>query len=324
LPSNEHCGSFAASPLDYQTAVECRMASEIALSVILTTYERPRHLERSLISLALQRDMAGRFEVIVADDGSQDRTRDVVASFLPKSNFPLKFISHPHRGFRVALCRNDGVRASTAPYLLFSDSDCLFPPDHLAKHLQARRPGVVRAGNCLRLEREVTERIDVAAIMSEAYRRWVTRDERRRLFRKWVKEQYYQLRRHNTKPKVTGCNIGISRRDLETVNGFDETFVGWGCEDDDLAFRLRKAGIRVASALGYTHAYHMWHPTDPTTPEKWTDGPNVGRLQRLDRPIRCRAGLVQVQNPETLGPNSPVAGVPELPRRSRRPTMHPA
>jgi glycosyltransferase involved in cell wall biosynthesis len=272
------------------------MTSELELSVILTTYQRPAHLERSLVSLALQRGMAGRFEVIVADDGSQDRTAEVVARFQTKANFPLKLITHPHQGFRVARCRNDGVRASTAPYLLFSDSDCLFPPDHLAKHLLARRPRVVRAGNCLRLDRESTDRVDVAAIMSEAYRRWVSREERRRLFSKWIKEQFYQLRRHSTKPKVTGCNIGISRRDLESVNGFDEAFVGWGCEDDDLAFRLRKAGVRVASALGYTHAYHMWHPTDPTAPEKWTDGPNVARLQCLERPIKCRAGLVTLED----------------------------
>jgi GT2 family glycosyltransferase len=290
------------------------MPRELELSVILTTYQRPAHLERSLISLALQRGMEGRFEVVVADDGSQDRTTDVVARFQPKANFPLKLITHPHQGFRVALCRNDGVRASTAPYLLFSDSDCLFPPDHLAKHLLARRPRVVRAGNCLRLDQESTDRVDVAAIMSESYRRWVGRDERLRMFNKWIKEQYYQLRRHSTKPKVTGCNIGISRQDLEAVNGFDETFVGWGCEDDDLAFRLRKAGVRVASALGYTHAYHMWHPTDPTTPEKWTDGSNVARLQRLDRPVQCRAGLVTLDE----AADDDLAALKAAPNRTNR------
>jgi GT2 family glycosyltransferase len=230
--------------------------------------------------------------VIVADDGSEDRTHSLMRKFMRTAEYPLKLITHPHRGFRVALCRNDGVRASTAPYLLFSDGDCLFPPDHLAKHLAARRPRVVRAGNCLRLDHDATERVNAAAISSSEYRRWVSPEERKRLFKKWIKERYYQLIRHASKPKLTGCNIGISRRDLEAVNGFDETFVGWGCEDDDLAYRLRRAGIRVATALGYTYAYHMWHPTDPTHPGKWNDGPNVGRLMHLDRPIKCSAGLV--------------------------------
>jgi GT2 family glycosyltransferase len=247
-----------------------------------------------LASLAIQRNMGGRFEVVVADDGSKDRTHEIVYKFSRSVDFPLRLATHAHRGFRVALCRNDGVRASTAPYLLFSDSDCLFPPDHLEKHLAARRPGIVRAGNCLRLDQETTARVDTTAIATGAYRSWVSRVERQRLFQKWIKERYYEMVRHPAKPKLTGCNIGISRHDLEAVNGFDEMFVGWGCEDDDLAFRLRKAGMRICSALGYTHSYHMWHPTDPTHPGKWNDGPNVGRLLWLDRPIRCPVGLTSL------------------------------
>jgi GT2 family glycosyltransferase len=269
-----------------------RMATDLELAVLLTTYERPKHLERSLASLALQRNMTGRFEVVVCDDGSRDHTSEVVRRFASAVDFPLSLTTHPHRGFRVALCRNDGVRATTAPYLLFSDSDCIFPPDHLADHLRARRPGVVRAGNCHWLTREDTERLDLPAVASGVYRDRVAQLDRLRMFHRWAKEKYYELVHHPSKPKLTGCNIGISRADLEAVNGFDEAFVGWGCEDDDLAFRLRKAGKRIVTALGYTFAYHMWHPTDPTAPTKWQHGPNVERLQVLDRPIRCRAGLI--------------------------------
>ncbi len=267
------------------------MPSKLELSVVLTTYRRPAHLERSLRSLALQRGVAGKFEVIVADDGSMDQSPTIVRNFARAADFPVKWITHSHRGFRVAFCRNDGARASNAPYLLFSDSDCIFPVDHLQKHLLARRPGVIRAGDCVRLDRESTERVDAAAIDSGAYRNWVSREERQRLFQKRIKGHYYQLVRHATRPKLTGFNIGISREDLEAVNGFDESFIGWGCEDDDLANRLRRAGRRIASALGYTHGYHMWHPTEPSRPAKWTDGPNVSRLQSFERPIQCAAGL---------------------------------
>jgi GT2 family glycosyltransferase len=270
------------------------MASKLELSVVLTTYQRPDHLARSLASLAFQHGMAGRFEVIVADDGSKDRTHSVVRKFAQTATFPVKLTTHPHCGFRVALCRNDGVRASSSPYLLFTDGDCIFPPDHLQKHLLARRPKVARAGSCLRLDQESTEKLDVAAIAAETYRRVVSRNERLRLFNMRVKDHCYEMMNHRAKPKLTGWNIGISRDDLEAVNGFDESFVGWGCEDDDLAFRLRKNGVRIASALGYTSAYHMWHPVDSTRPEKWMDGLNVGRLQHSDRPIRCRQGLVSI------------------------------
>src|SRR4051812_3488780 len=272
------------------------MPSQLELAVILTTYHRPAHLERSLQSLQLQRGMAGKFEVVVADDGSQDHSQAIVRDFARTANFPLQWISHPHLGFRVSLCRNDGVRASRAPYLLFTDSDCLFPDDHLQKHLLARRPGVIRAGDCYRLEQDATDRIDFGAIKSGTYRKWISRGERQRILQKRLKDYYYKLVRHTTKPKLTGYNIGISRADLEEVNGFDEDFVGWGCEDDDLAIRLRKAGKRIASALSYTHGYHMWHPTEPSRPAKWTEGPNVPRLN-FDPPIQCIAGLVNLAEP---------------------------
>ena len=270
------------------------MQSRLEISVILATHERPEHLERSLMSLAQQRGVTSNFDVIVADDGSADHSQSVVRKFARSARFPLHWISHPHAGFRVSLCRNDGVRASSSPYFLFSDGDCIFPADHLHKHLLARRPGIVRAGDCIRLDIASTNRVDENTIASGAFAAWASREERRRIIKLRIKSRYNCWTRHPTKPKLTGYNIGISRVDFEAVNGFDENFVGWGCEDDDLAFRLRKAGRRIASALPYTHGFHLWHPADPSRPAKWTDGQNVCRLDNLDRPVRCAAGLVPI------------------------------
>lgn len=270
------------------------MPTELDLSVILTTYERPHHLERSLASLAVQRNMAGRFEVVVVDDGSKDRTHAVIQRFSRTVDFPVKVTTHEHDGFRVALCRNDGVRASVGDYVLISDSDCLFPPHHLERHLQARKPGVARAGNCYRLDRAVTERLTVEDVAAGRYRSQVSLVERWRLWRRWASDVRYQLRRHPVKPKLMGFNIAAWRSDIELVNGFDEEYVGWGCEDDDFAARLRMAGRTVRTASGYTQAYHMWHPVDPSNPGVWSQGPNVERLLRGDRQIRCRKGLVEL------------------------------
>jgi len=270
------------------------MPTELELSVLLTTYERPLHLERSLASLALQQNMAGRFEVVVVDDGSKDCTHEVIRRFARTVDFPVKLTTHEHQGFRVSLCRNDGVRASVGSYLLISDSDCLFPPQHLERHLRARKPGVVRAGNCFRLDRESTERLTVADVQAGKYRRAISYVERWRLWRRWISDVRYQLRRHPIKPKLMGFNIAISRSDLETVNGFDEEYVGWGCEDDDFAARLRMAGKHVRTAVGYTQAYHMWHPVDPSHPGAWSQGANVERLLSGKREIKCRKGLVEL------------------------------
>ena len=272
----------------------CRMPNEPELAVIITTYERPAHLERCLHCLSLQQGVTGRFEVIVADDGSKDRTEQVVRTFARSVDFSVKWVTHGHLGFRAALCRNDGVRATKSPYLLFADCDCLLPPNHLQQHLLARQIGVVRAGDCLRLDRDATDRIDRKAIDSGDYRLLVTRRERIRFLQQRVKNRYYQLVRHAKKPKLISNDFGIWRDDLEAVNGFDESFVGWGCEDDDLAYRLRRAGRRIFSAIEYTHSYHMWHPTEPSRPAKWKLGSNVRRLLSAERPIQCANGLISI------------------------------
>lgn len=275
------------------------MSAELELSVILTTYERPHHLERSLASLSAQRNMAGRFEVVVVDDGSKDCTHDVVRRFARTADFPVKLTTHEHDGFRVSLCRNDGVRASVGEYLLISDSDCLFPPNHLSRHLDARRPGVARAGNCYRLDREVTEQLTVADVLAGVYRHKISLVERWRMWRRWMSDVRYQLRKHPVKPKLMGFNIALFRRDLEAVNGFDEEYVGWGCEDDDFAARLRMTGRTMRTVVGYTQAYHMWHPIDPSNPGVWSQGPNVARLLQGVRKVRCRKGLVDLTGQET-------------------------
>jgi glycosyltransferase involved in cell wall biosynthesis len=276
------------------------MLSEPELSVILATYQRPRHLERSLASLAAQRGADNTFEVIVADDGSQDDTQEVVQEFARNADFPVRFTTHPHEGYRVALCRNDGVRASRGRYLVFSDGDCIFPRDHIATHLRMRRPNTVMVGNCYRLDEHANARIDRDVIATGDFDRFVARSERRRLFRLWLKNRYYALIGHPTKPKLNASDFGVWRADYEAVNGFDEGFVGWGCEDDDLGKRLRRAGVRLETILGQTRVYHLWHPLDPTHPRVWREGTNVSRLLAPDRPIRCRQGLVHLTDAEDV------------------------
>lgn len=268
------------------------------LSVLVTTYERPRNLERSLASLAVQRGVAGRFEVVVTDDGSRDGTHEIVRAFARRVPFPVRLTTHEHDGFRVARCRNEGVRESAGRYLVFSDGDCILPPRHLERHLRARRRGVVRAGKCYRLDRAATERLTVADVESGAYRRAVTWGERWRVWRRWARDLECQWRRHPVRPKLAGYHFAIAREDFEAVNGFDEEYVGWGCEDDDLAERLRMAGLRIRTLVGHG-AYHMWHPSDPSVPASWSGGANVERFLRGGREVRCRRGLT---SPGDAGP----------------------
>jgi GT2 family glycosyltransferase len=136
-----------------------------------------------------------------------------------------------------------------------------------------------------------SQRLDEHIIATGAYQAWIPGCERRRLWKRWIKDHFYQAIRHHGKPKLIGCNFGVWRSDFERVNGFDECFVGWGCEDDDLADRLRASGVRIISIVRQAWLYHMWHPADITAPPKWSEGHNVPYFLRPNKPTRCARGL---------------------------------
>lgn len=268
--------------------------AEIAL--LISSFERPRHLRCALASVACQQEVADRLELVVTDDGSRDDTTAAVAEFAASVTFPVKLTTHDHAAFQLARCRNEGALVTAAPYLLFSDGDCFMPRNHLAEHMRRRRPGVVMAGDCCRLPEDLSASLDAAAIAAGDWCHCDLSDEWRRLSRQYRKARFYNLLRHPTKPKLIGNNVGIWRRDYERINGYDEQFVGWGGEDDDLRLRLRRCGLAIRSILKWTWTYHLWHPPAPSCPVRLREGQNVEYLQlNRARPIRCRKGLVDVE-----------------------------
>lgn len=279
------------------------------LAVIISTFERPDHLERCLASIEAQRGVAGRFEVVVTDDGSRDGTLRLLAAAARRVDFPLTFTTHEHAGFRLARCRNEGAAASRAAYLLFTDGDCILPPDHLQIHLACRRPGRVVAGDCLRLDEAASDAVTADALRAGEFPRQLPAGERLRLMRKALRAKVYEACRTPVRPRLSGNNIGIWRNDYERVNGFDEQFVGWGLEDHDLQVRLERLGLRAWSILLRTAPVHLWHPPAPSFTRNNAGTANLTYFEALDsRPTFCEDGLVKpVDVPEIVPlPQAPI------------------
>lgn len=271
---------------------------EADLSVVVTTFERPRHLRRVLLSLAVQQNFPGRLEVVVADDGSRDETPHVVEEFRRQVRFPVRFVTHPHEEFWPARTRNQGFAASSGRYVLFLDGDCVIPPDHLAIHMRMRRPGRAYTGDCIRLDPETTEKMTEDVVRGAQYLGWTYPRESRRLAVAHWKAVFYHLIRHPQKPRVLSGNLALWREDFLRINGFDENYRGWGCEDDDFGLRLHQAGVRVCSIRRWTWTYHLWHPRVETAPQKARHGVNFRYLHRAGKLTKCRNGLIKRSWPE--------------------------
>ena len=262
------------------------------LAVVVSTFERPAHLRRCLESIAAQADVTNRIEVIVTDDGSRDLTLNAVMAFARKAPFRVAVTTHAHDGFRLAQCRNEGVAASQADRLLFTDGDCLLPPGTLAAFIAAIRPGRIAGGDSCRLGEADTTAISMSDIQTGRFTAAVGSAERRRLRLKAGHSKVYELLRVPMRPRVYGNAIGITRSDYEKLNGFDEAFVGWGLEDRDLQLRAEKLGIRVKGM--FEHAFvHQWHPVDPSWVRNAVGTENDRYFHRSDVRPECLTGYAQ-------------------------------
>lgn len=205
--------------------------STVPTSVVVATYNRADRLVRLLRALGDQR-RAGRFEVVVADDGSTDDTVARAWALGPTLPYPLTVATAPSNAGPAA-ARNRGWLTSRGRLVVFIDDDCEPDPDWLA-HVVA---GLANADIVIGRTRP-------------------------------PEEQRSQIGPFSSYLDITNgdgfltCNIGYRRIVLETVGGFDEAaFPLQNGEDTDLGLRAGKAGFEaryVADAV----VWHDVHPSD--------------------------------------------------------------
>ena len=181
--------------------------------------------------------------------------------------------------------------AAHSRYLVFLDGDCVAPPNFLREHMRLREVGKVVAGFTCHLDQQASSWLDEDKIIQGSHRSWADRTAYRKLSKLDRKANFYRLLQHHSKPRLRGGNFGVWRSDYLRVNGFDESFVGWGCEDDDFGMRLRRTGVQFKNAFQAIPTFHLWHPVDTSAPEKWKDGANAAYLHRQIRWTRCLNGI---------------------------------
>jgi len=259
----------------------------VSVSVLLNTFDRARTLRWVLAAYRRQTD--ADFEVVVADDGSQDETSDVIEAARAESRFPIEHVRHERAGHRRAKILNEGIKACRHEIVLFTDADSLPRADLVEVHRRAFDPRRLSIGGCVRLDAAQTASLDLDAVRSGAYERFHDGAWRRRLLRRHWKNLFQIATRRRRRPHNLALNFCLGRSALLEVNGYDENFRGWGNADGDVRDRLKQVGVFPKSVWHRAIVFHLHHPPDPTRATR----PNVAYSRRPAVPARCEVGILK-------------------------------
>lgn len=235
-----------------------------SVSVIVTTYNWPLALDCVLRALSDQDYPT--LEVIVADDGSNDETATLIHNWRHRFPFPLIHCWQADEGFRAAMARNRAVALASHDYLIFIDGDCVVLPSFISNHVWLAERGWFVAGNRILLNQAFTQRIfnESLAIHQWSYMKWICarwQGDCNRIL-PFCSLPIGKLRKLSPL-KWEGaktCNLGMWRSDFLHINGFDESFEGWGFEDSDCVIRLQRSNIYHKSGKFSVPVLHLWHP----------------------------------------------------------------
>ena len=235
-------------------------------SVIVSSYNQPNTLRLVLAGLAAQDDLD--FELIIADDGSDADTVELVRAFSKTAPFKVEFVTQEHKGFRKAQILNAAIRRASGAQWIFLDGDCIPFRNFVRLHKECLKPNSFCAAGYARI-RLADARLQtpegVAAGEHERFMTW----QRRMMFR-WIDlcSAIHQFFGRKDRPKVKGGNFSVDRASALAVDGFDEAYDNLGQSDSDMRNRLRNNGCRGVSVWRKIFVSHLDHGLDPRRCEK--------------------------------------------------------
>lgn len=262
---------------------------------VVLTYNRPDALLAVLRALAPQ--CGPRHVVVIADDGSRPEHVRALREGLPRFACPVRHVWHPDVGFTAARARNLGAARAEADYLVFLDGDCVPNPHFVRQHERLAAPRHFVNGSRVLLSPELTRtvvdgKMDLSRLGGLAWLRLRMGGDVNKLTHlvQWAGAPFRVEEQFRWKG-IRSCNFALAWRDFEAVNGFDETFSGWGHEDADLVLRLHHQGLARKNGFLGTEVYHLWHRENSRAEE----GVNRQRVEtrRASGLTRAEAGLAE-------------------------------
>lgn len=204
------------------------------VSIIVAVHNEERTIQRCLDSLISQTEQ--NTEIIVVNDGSTDRTRQIVESFVARDS-RLKLIDIEHQGKGGSRPRNIGVKNSQGEILWVVEADGYYQEDYLEKCLtHFNRPevaGVLGDGRVWEPDNWLAKYRDVMMRVRNAELLRIRREIKQGKIAPWV----------------------FRRKVYNEVGGYPENLIGG--EDLDFAERILAAGYRIEFEPSVV-MFHKW------------------------------------------------------------------
>ncbi len=272
----------------------------VQTAVIISTYNSPRLLEKVLWGYAVQK--CREFELIVADDGSNAETRQVIEQFAVEA-IPVNHVWHTDRGFRKCTILNRAIASTNAEYLIFTDGDCIPRNDFVSTHLALREPGCYLSGGTVWLPMQLSQQIAIDDVVAGRATdlQWLRANGLGRGFKGRIR-----LGRHPrlqglwdrltpTHPTLNGHNASAWRSDIVAANGFDER-MGYGGLDRELGERLENAGTHGKQIRHRAVCVHLFHKRGYESERIWQQNDAIRRETRELRLTFTSHGISPMPN----------------------------
>lgn len=260
------------------------------ISLVISTYNWPEALGLCLESVFNQSLMPD--EVLIADDGSDLRTYELLKNF--ESRFPvrLKHIWHQDEGFRKTVILNKAILQAERDYIIQIDGDVVLHRDFIYDHYSVAEENTFVRGTRAHIAKDfVREAIQSCKTDFQPLDKGIV--NRFNAFRIPMLAPLFTKKTLCSK-NVRGSNLAFWRSDFFSVNGYNNDLKGWGHEDEELAARMVNKGVWKKPLKMKAVQYHLYHKMASRSQENRHS--NLLQHISLKKTFWCRNGLLQSQD----------------------------
>ena len=222
-----------------------------------------------LVLGGLERQTVKDFEIIIADDGSNEECKRKIMEYDKNSTLNIKHQWHKDEGWQKNRILNQAIVASKTNYLVFIDGDCIPHRAFIEEHISNRKIKTALAGRRVNLSEEVSSMLNYENVKDGYLEKrlfpimvWGSIRGRGNRIENGIYFKSTIIRKIINKKErgILGSNFSLFKKDIVNINGFDERYrspaVG---EDTDIEYRLRNNGILIKSIKHLSIQYHLFH-----------------------------------------------------------------